>query len=390
MKISNVKTYIMHGAPRNWVFVKMETDEGLYGWGEGSLEGLVHTVVQTIHTLADRFLIGQDPTLIEQHWQTMYRQGFWRGGPVLGSAVGALDHALWDITGKAYGVPVYKLLGGPIRNRLRAYTHANSPEEIKYSIEELKFTAFKCTGWYSAENIDERQIVPRFEERIAAYRDLVGPDIDIMFDNHGLSRPSQAIAMMRAVEKYNLYFFEEPTQSDSIDNLARVRQAANVTTPLATGERLFHRWDFRSVIENQLVDIIQPDVVHAYGISELHRLAAAAETYYIRVAPHNCNGPISTAAAVQVCAAISNFAIMETIDSPPWHEKVQKEPLKFVNGYIELPTAPGLGVDLDEDIIKSRPYEALKRATRHYLDGSPVEGSPYSSRVPHRGKDVNT
>ena len=388
MKISNVKTYIMRGAPRNWVFVKVETDEGLYGWGEGTLEGLAHTVVQTIHTLADRFLIGQDPTLIEQHWQTMYRQGFWRGGPVLGSAVGALDHALWDITGKAYGVPVYKLLGGPIRNRLRVYTHANSPEEIKYSIEELKFTAFKCTGWYSSENIDERQIVPRFKERIAAYRDLVGPDIDIMFDNHGLSRPSQAIAMMRAVEKYNLYFFEEPTQPDSIDNLAYVRQAANVETPIATGERLFHRWDYRYLLENQLVDIIQPDVVHAYGISELHRLAAAAETYYIRVAPHNPNGPISTAAAVQVCAAISNFAILETIDSPPWHEKVQKEPLRFVNGYIELPTAPGLGVDLNEDVIKSRPYVAPKRAIHYYSDGSPVEGSPFGSRAPRQGKDV--
>ncbi|GAF78918.1 unnamed protein product [marine sediment metagenome] len=376
MKITDVKTYHMRGVRRNWTFVKMETDQGLYGWGEGTLEGLEHTVEQAIHALANRCLIGQDPTNIERHWQVMYRHGFWRGGPVLGSAVAALDQALWDVTGKAYGVPVYKLLGGPVRDRVRVYTHANSPGEIKHSIEESGFTAFKCTAWYRSENVEERQIVPRFKEQIAAYRDLVGPDIDIMYDNHGLSRPSQAIAMMRAVEEYNLYFFEEPTQPDNLDNLARVRHAANVKTPIATGERLYHRWDYRYLLENQLADIIQPDISHCFGISELNRIAAAAETYYIRIAPHNPNGPICTAAAVQVCAAIPNFAILETIDSPPWHKKVQKEPLKFVNGYIELPTTPGLGVDLDEEVIKSRPYVAPPKRALHnyYSDGSPVEG----------------
>lgn len=380
MKVTEVKTFHMRGVARNWLFAKVETDEGVYGWGEGTLEGYEHAVEQAIHVLADRYLVGRDPTRIEYHWQVMYRHGFWRGGPVLGSAVAAIDHALWDIAGKICGVPVYKLLGGPVRDRVRVYTHANSPEEIRHSIDDLGFTAFKCTGWYAGQDIDEREIVPEFKERIAGYRELVGPDVDILYDNHGLSQPSQAIAMLRAVEEYGLYFFEEPTQPDNLQNLARVRAAANVKTPIATGERLYHRWDYRYLLENQLADIIQPDICHCFGISELRRIAAAAETYYINIAPHNPNGPICTAASVHVCAAVPNFAILESIQSPPWHERVQKEPLRFVNGYIELPTTPGLGVDLDEEVITSRPYEGQEYPGFYYQDGSPTMGIPGGRR----------
>lgn len=376
MKITDLKTYQMKGVQRNWTFAKIETDEGIYGWGEGTLEQAEFAVEQAIHMLFNRYLKGQDPTRIERHWQVMYRHGFWRGGPVLGSAVAALDHALWDITGKAYGVPVYKLLGGPVRDRVRVYTHANTSKEIKHSIDDLGFGAFKCTGWYAGQDIDEREVVPEFKERIAGYRELVGPDVDILYDNHGMGRPQQAIAMLRAVEEYDLFFFEEPTQPDNLENLRLLRQNANVKTQIATGERLYHRWDYRYLLENQLADIIQPDISHCFGISEGRRIAAAAETYYIRIAPHNPNGPICTAAAVHVCAASPNFAILETIQSPPWHDKVQKEPLKFVNGYIELPTAPGLGVDLDEEVIKSRPYEENPYPGFYYVDGAPAEGIP--------------
>jgi galactonate dehydratase len=376
MKITGIKTYQMKGVQRNWTFVKVETDEGLYGWGEGTLESQEYAVEQAIHALTRRYLIGQDPTKIERHWQVMYRHGFWRGGPVLGSAVAALDHALWDITGKAYGVPVYKLLGGPVRDKVRVYTHANTPEQIKNSIEKLGFTAFKCTGWYAGQDIDEHEVVSEFRERIGRNRELVGPDVDILYDNHGMSRPTQAIQMLRAVEEYNLFFFEEPTQPDNLENLRFVRQNANVKTQIATGERLYHRWDYRFLLENQLADIIQPDISHCFGISELRRIAAAAETYYIRIAPHNPNGPICTAASVHVCAAAPNFAILESIQSPPWHDKVQKEPLKFTNSYIELPTKPGLGVDLDEDVIKSRPYVEGPYPGWYYVDGAPAEGIP--------------
>ena len=372
MKITDVKTFQMRGVARNWTFVKVLTDSGIHGWGEGTLENQELAVEQAILTLASRYLEGRDPTQIERHWQVMYRHGFWRGGPVLGSAVSALDQALWDIAGKAYGVPVYKLLGGPVRDRVRVYTHANSPEEITHSINDLGFSAFKCTGWYSRQNVDEHEVVREFKERISKYRELVGPNIDIMYDNSGLSRPQQAIEMMRDVEGFNLYFFEEPCQPDNPDNLRFVRENANVKTQIATGERLYHRWDYRYVLEHQLADIIQPDVCHCFGISELHRIATAAETYYIRIAPHNPNGPIATAASVHVCAAAPNFAMLETIQSSPWHEDVQKTPLRFNEGYIELPTEPGLGVDLDEDIMKGRPYDPIQFDSRFYSDGSPV------------------
>jgi len=372
MKITDVRVFHMRGVERNWTFAKVTTDAGTYGWGEGTLEHQELAVEQAILALAHRHLMGQDPTRIEHHWQVMYRHGFWRGGPVLGSAVAALDQALWDLTGKAYGVPVYKLLGGPVRDRVRAYTHANSPAEIAHSIDDLGFTAFKCTGWFTRQDVDERQVVGESVDRVASFRELVGPGIDIMYDNSGLSGSQQAIQMMRALESCGLYFFEEPCQPDNLDNLRRVREHAGVATPMATGERLYHRWDYRYVLENQLADIVQADVCHCFGISELRRIAAAAETHYIRLAPHNPNGPIATAASVHVCAAVPNFAILESIQSEPWHDEVQKEPLVFSNGYIELPTSPGLGVDLDEDVMASRPYEPLASEPHGYLDGSPL------------------
>ena len=372
MKITDVKTFHMHGVLRNWTFVKVMTDEGLYGWGEGTLENQEFAVEQAILALADRHLMGMDPTRIEHHWQVMYRHGFWRGGPVLGSAVSAIDQALWDITGKAYGVPVYKLLGGAVRDRVRVYTHANSSEEIAHAVDDLGFTAFKCTGWFTRKDVNERKVVKESVDRITGFRDSVGPDIDIMYDNSGLSSPGQAIQMMRAVEPCELYFFEEPCQPDNLENLRMVRQQAGVATPIATGERLYHRWDYRQLLENQLADIIQADVCHCFGISELRRIASTAETYDIRIAPHNPNGPVATAASVHVCAASPNFAILETIQSSPWHDRVQKEPMQFSNGYIELPTTPGLGVDLDEEIIAGRPYALMQAERQCHHDGTPL------------------
>ena len=372
MKITDVKVHHMRGVERNWTFVKVMTDAGIYGWGEGTLEHQELAVEQAILSLAKRHLMGEDPTRIEHHWQVMYRQGFWRGGPVLGSAVAALDQALWDITGKAYGVPVYRLLGGAVRDRVHLYTHANSAEEIAHAINDLGFNAFKCTGWFTRQDVDEREVVRESVDRITGFRELVGPDIDIMYDNSGLSTPQQAIQMIRALEPCGLRFFEEPCQPDNLENLRRVREHAGVATPLATGERLYTRWDYRYLLENQLADIIQPDVCHCFGISELCRIAAAAETYSIRLAPHNPNGPVSTAASVQVCAATPNFAILESIQSEPWHDRVQTEKLEFASGYMELPTRPGLGVDLDEEVIASRPYKPLQAVRHYYRDGSPL------------------
>lgn len=366
MKITDIRTFIMRGVGRNWVFVKIQTDEGIHGWGEGTLEGQEKTVEQAIVHFTPR-LIGEDPSAVERHWQVLYRHGFWRGGVVLNSALSALDMALWDIQGKALGAPVYRLLGGPVRDRIRAYSHAGTPE-VASELAEMGFTGVKTGGFYSNEAIDERLVPGKLAERIGAIRDAVGPDVDIMIDNHGRSRPSLAIRQIRAVEEFGLLFFEEPVPPDNLDALAEVRRES-VGVDLATGERLFTRWGYKDLLERQLVDVIQPDIAHAGGISELRRISAMAETYYIQVAPHNPNGPVATAASAHLSAAIPNLLILEHALSPPWHERVQIEPITIKGGHFELPTAPGLGVELDEDILNSRPYEPRPYAGAYYRDG---------------------
>ncbi len=366
MKITDVKTMIMHGTNRNWLFVKVLTDEGIYGWGEGTLEGQEKTVEQAIHHMSPR-IIGQDATQVEKHWQVLYRHGFWRGGVVLNSAISAIDQALWDIQGKALGVPVYRLLGGAVRDKVRAYTHAHDEKDSKEYVN-AGFTGIKTGGWYTNEAIDERKVVPMLRERIAKMRQALGPNVDIMIDNHGRSRPALAIRQIQAIEEFGLLFFEEAVPPDDLDAMAEVRRVP-FKTDLATGERLFTRWGYKELLERELVDIIQPDVCHCGGISELRRIAAMAEISYTLCAPHNPNGPVATAASIQLAAAIPNFNILEFAQTPVWHDKVQKEPLKPVNGYFALPTKPGLGVDLDEEVIKSRPYDGRPYSGSFYADG---------------------
>jgi galactonate dehydratase len=352
VKITEVKTFVMRGVERNWLFVKVETDEGVHGWGEASLEFTTLTVQTAVEEMAGH-LIGQDPTRVEHLWQTMFRHGFWRGGVVLNSAISGLDQALWDITGKAYGVPVYKLLGGACRDRIRLYAHGGWQ-----TVEPLKELGF--TGMKTGADV----------ENVRRAREIGGEDFALMVDNHGMSTPHQAHRRILDLEPYDLLFFEEPCPPDNPDVLAPLA-ATRYRTPLATGERLFTRWGFRRVLENQWVSIIQPDICHAGGISEVRRIAAMAETYYVEVAPHNPYGPISTAACVHLCAAIPNFAILEYVYSnEPWRSKAQVEPLVVRDGYAELPTAPGLGVDLDEDVLRSRPYEPIPFGHRYADDGS--------------------
>jgi galactonate dehydratase len=367
MKITAVKTFLMHAVERNWLFVKVETDEGLYGWGEASLEWKERTVEQAVHQLADH-LIGEDPTRIEHLWQTMYRHGFWRGGVVLNSALSGIDQALWDLTGKAYGVPVYKLLGGPVRDHVRVYAHGG-PQEVAEILAD-GFTGIKSGPGVNTAQSDAA-VVRGFARHVEALREAAGPDVDLMIDNHGTSRPGQAVKMIRAVDDGGLLFFEEPCPPD---NPAVLRPLAecHFTTDLATGERLFTRWGFREVIENQWVGVIQPDLCHAGGISEVRRIAALAETYYILVAPHNPYGPVSTAAGLHLCAAIPNFLILEYVrTNEPWRSQVQKgEPQRQINGSLELPTAPGLGIDLDEEILLSRPYAPAPPPHPLWADGA--------------------
>ena len=354
MKITDVTTFLMEGIDRQWLFVKIITDEGIYGWGEGTLEGHELAAEAAIHAISNR-IEGRDPTQIEKLWQALYRHGFWKGGVVLCSAISAIDQALWDITGKVYGQPVYKLLGGAVRDRVRAYSHALDPLEA-CEVVDKGFTAFKTAGWITdTDETKEKEIPDALREKIKAMRAEVGPDIDIMIDNHGRSRPSAAIRLIKAIDDLDVLFFEEPVPQENLDSLELVRRA-RLHTDLATGERLYFRWDFKDLLARRLVDVIQPDICHGGGISELRRIAAAAETEHITLAPHNPNGPVACAASLHLCAAVPNFQILETAHDMPWHDKVQKKPLKIVDGYYELPTEPGLGIDLDEEVIASRPF----------------------------------
>ena len=366
MKITDVKTFFMGVARQSWLFVKIETDEGIYGWGEGSLEGQEKEVAAAIHDMGHR-IIDKDPTLIERHWQVLYRHGFWRGGVVLNSALSAIDQALWDITGKIYDVPVYKLLGGAVRERVRAYTHARTPEEAEKLVTS-GFTGIKTGGMSPEGVIDPAESVLWLKDHIQSLRQAVGPAVDIMVDNHGRAWPSLAIQQIRAVEEFKLFFFEEPVPPDNFEALAEIRRFPSQIN-LATGERLFSRWDYRQLIERQLVDIIQPDVCHCGGISELRRIASAAETYYIRVAPHNPNGPVATAASIQLAAAIPNFVILEYVQPTSEYAKVIKEPLKLSEGHFQLPEAPGLGIDLDEKVISAYPFKERPYRGVFYRDG---------------------
>lgn len=370
MKVVEIKTYIMESPGREYVFVKVMTDEGIHGWGEGTLEMKQGTVAAAVKDL-EGFVLGEDPTRIDYLWQRMYRHGFWRPGVAVLSAISALEQALWDITGKAYGQPVYRLLGGAVRNYIPCYTHCGNPQRA-LELMEQGWRAFKSGpggGRGGSGIIDERQLVRDAARSFEAMRKAVGDDVELMCDAHGRFRPGVAIRLGRALEPYNLLFYEEPVPPDNILALKNVR-AAGLSMDLATGERAFTKWGFRELLENQLVDVIQPDVCHCGGIKELLKIAAMAETYNIVVAPHNPNGPVATAASVHAAACMPNFLILEYALSPTRDECQAGEVFKAVNGRIELPTRPGLGIELDEAYLERHPWQGVKLwRGLHYADG---------------------
>ncbi len=358
MHIRDVQTFITWGAPRNWVFVKVLTDTELYGWGEATLEGKEETVQKAVHEVG-KSLVDKDPLAVELHWQALYRHGFWRGGVVLSSALAALDQALWDLRGKAWGVPVYRLLGGPTRQRIRLYTHVgiyNPNEMVEDARRDMAdgFSAFKTGAWAGDAALPEQEQISAFAERVARLRETVGSNVDIMIDNHGRSRASTAVRLMEALQPYRLYWLEEPTQPDDLESLARVR-SAGPKMDLATGERLYTKWDFVPLLERRLVDVIQPDLCHAGGLTECKKIAALAEAYYVQVAPHSPQGPVSTAAAAHLAMAIPNFQILEFVRSAPYRDRVLREAWAVRDGHLEVPDRPGLGVDLDEDAVAASP-----------------------------------
>lgn len=358
MKITALETFIV---PPRWCFLKITTDEGICGWGEPVVEGRARTVAAAVEELS-AYLLGQDPLRIEDHWQVLYRGGFYRGGPIHMSALAGIDQALWDIKGRAYGQPVHQLLGGPCRDRIRVYSWigGDRPSEVASHAKEAVdrgFTAVKLNGSEELQIVDGHAKVDGILETLWAVREAVGPHVGIGVDFHGRVQKPMAKVLLKEVEPLRLMFVEEPVLSENLEALPEITQG--ISTPIALGERLYSRWDFKRVFEQGLVDIIQPDLSHAGGISECRRIAAMAEAYDTAVAFHCPLGPIALAASLQVDAVSHNAFIQE--QSLGIHYNVGTDLLDYLQdrsvfsyqgGMVEIPGGPGLGVEVDEDAVR--------------------------------------
>lgn len=382
MKITRVKPVIVNANMRNWIFVKVETDEGVVGWGEATLEWKTAGVSGSIEDVS-RFIIGEDPGRIEHLYQIMYRQYFWRPGIEGMSAMSGIEQALWDIKGKVLGVPVYELLGGKVRDQVRLYNHLGGGymktmyesvdpsafAESALAIKEQGYTALKFMAVPRTEPAEGTRSVRLAAEIVRAIREVVGPDIDLMVDLHARTWPAMAIQYCQALEPYGLLFFEEPCPTEDIEATAQVTRMSRI--PIATGERLVGRYQFRDLLEKRACHIIQPDLSHCGGLWEARKIAAMAEAYSIAVAPHNPNGPIATAAAVQFALATPNWIIQESITSDvPWRDEVVRNPIVARDGYATIPTGPGLGIEVDEGEAAKHPYREEAEQRYFHPDGS--------------------
>jgi galactonate dehydratase len=353
MKITKLET--LYVKPR-WLFLKMHTDEGIVGLGEPVVEGRAQTVAAAVHEMG-RYLIGQDPRRIEHHWQAIYRGGFYRNGPILCSALSGIEQALWDITGKWLGQPVHQLLGGRVRDRIRMYGWVNANTYGDYIergrvLADAGFTALKMGIEGPIKIMDNMALVERVAGAFAAVREAVGKSVDIGIDFHGRVSPSMAIRLAKALEPYYPMFIEEPVLPENPDALAVVARSTSI--PIATGERLFTKWGFREVLEKQAAAILQPDLSHAGGILECKKIAAMAECYFAAMAPHCPLGPIALASCLQLDACTPNFLCQEHVTTG---EGYLKEPFKIVDGYIAVPTKPGLGIELDDAALADKVHD---------------------------------
>ena len=378
LRVTEVVPHVLFAGRTNLIVVEVRTDAGIFGVGEASLEGKTEAVVGAINDVSE-YLVGQDPTRIEHHWQTIYRHSFWRGGMVVGSAISGIEQALWDILGKALGVPVYELLGGRVRDRVRLY--ANGPrgdtaEEVAEScvkIVEAGWGALKLVPFEAVPGVAGQRELREARRRMQLIRDAVGWDVDILIDCHGRLSPTAAVQMAEALEEFDIFFFEEPVLPEDPRALAEV--AATISIPVATGERLFTKWGFRDVLALGAADVLQPDIAHCGGIWEARKIAAAAEDSFVGLAPHNPYSWLLTMASVQLDFATPNFLIQEfLIDHPPEVERLFVQPFSWLpGGWVEPPTTPGLGVELDWDAVhahEQRPYRKTYQPSLWHVDGS--------------------
>lgn len=370
LKITKLETFLVK--PR-WLFLKVHTNAGIVGLGEPVLEGRALTCAEAVKEV-EPYLIGKDPRRVAHHWQAIYRHAFYRGGPILTSVLSGIDQALWDIKGKALGVPVYELLGGPTRDRVRVYAHARTPASIKEAMAR-GFTAFK-TGPASrvprqpmGRYVESPAAVRHAIERFAELRKTVGEDADIGIDFHGAISPATAKMLIKGLEPYQPMFVEEPCQAQNHDIMAEIARGTHL--PIATGERVFTKWGFREVLEKKAATILQPDLCHAGGITEVRLIAGMAEAYYASIAPHNPLGPISLAAGIQIAASIPNFMCQEQVSLGDGY---LKKPFVVRSGYVDVPTGPGLGIELDENGLADKiGHDWRNQETYDPDDGSVVD-----------------
>jgi galactonate dehydratase len=360
MKITKLTTYIV---PPRWCFLKVETDEGIVGWGEPVVEGRAHTVAAAVDELAD-YLIGKDPGQIEDHWTVLYRGGFYRGGAVHMSALAGIDQALWDIKGKALGVPVYELLGGKVRDRIRVYSWVGGdrPGETAAQAKERAargFTAIKMNASEELQFIDTHDKVDQVLANVASIRETLGPHFGIGVDFHGRVHKPMAKVLVKLLEPYRLMFIEEPVLSEHAEALAEI--APLTSAPIALGERLFSRWDFKKILEAGHVDILQPDPSHAGGITETKKIATMAEAYDVAIALHCPLGPIALAVNLQLDANCYNAFIQEQSLGIHYNQGndlldyvKNPEVFDYADGYVKIPSGPGLGIEVNEEYVKER------------------------------------
>jgi galactonate dehydratase len=358
IKVTKIETFVLKNS---WVFVKISTDAGLVGWGEMLKDDAKACAAGALEV--GRYLVGQDPRRVAHHWQAIHRGAFYRGGPIKTAIQSGIDIALWDITGKAFGVPVYKLLGGPHRDRVRVYGRVD---------EKTGVNAMKVIPGGNTRNAfkynEGQKFVEEVTERFKALRTRMGSGVDIGVEFHGAIQPPTAMSLIKALEPYNPWFYEEIAQALNVDVMAEMARKTHV--PIATGERIFLKWGFREILEKRAAHILQPDVCYAGGITELRLIAGMAESYYSPIAPHNPNGPCSLAASLQIGAAVPNFLIQERGDAE--HDLLKKPLPPVSKGYRPLLTDPGIGITIDEDKLKAQVGEPQEYRTRYDADDGSV------------------
>ena len=381
MKISSLELFKV---PPRWLFLRISTDAGISGWGEPIVEGRAETARAAVREMSE-YLIGKDPFRIEDHFQVLYRGGFYRGGPVLTSALSGIEQALWDIKGKALDVPVYELLGGAAREKIRVYNWiggdrpADAAEAVRAQTE-AGFTAVKMNATEELNYIDSRAKLDAAVERLAAVREAGGPSLDIAVDFHGRVHKGMAKALARELDPYKPLFIEEPVLPENTEALREI--ARHTTTPIALGERLYTRWGFKGVLTSGYVDVVQPDLSHAGGILETRKISAMAEAFDVAVAPHCPLGPIALAASLQLDACTPNAIIQEQSLGIHYNEGSDlldylKDPAVFAyeRGYVAVPGGPGLGIEIDEEKVReaAKTGHDWRNPVWHNEDGTVAE-----------------